>query len=186
MKLGFVIFEGMTSLDFVGAYDPIVRLKGMGFVEDFDFDIISHSKDEIRDINGLCFKPDKMGTDLGQYDMLIIPGGLKAKEFTGDKDFVEWIKTAKDCKQLVSVCTGSLILGAAGFLHDKRATTHPDYFDLLKDYCKESLNERIVDEGEIITARGVTSSIDVGLYICEKIAGHEVKEKIRKRMDYQT
>lgn len=186
MKVGFIIFEGMTALDFVGAYDPIVRLSGMGFMPELNFEIVSHSKDEIRDINGLCFKPDKVGPNLGDYDMLVIPGGNKAREFMNDKAFIDWIKAAKDCKQLVSVCTGSLILGAAGFLEDKRATTHPDFFDYLKGYCKELLDERIVDEGDIITARGVTSSIDVGLYMCEKLAGTEVKEKIRKRMDYQT
>lgn len=77
-------------------------------------------------------------------------------------------------------------MGKAGFLKNINATTHPSSFEVLSKYCKKVLNERIVDEGEIITARGVTSSIDLGLYLCEKISGKEVKEKIRKQIDYIT
>lgn len=77
-------------------------------------------------------------------------------------------------------------MGKAGFLRNINATTHPFSFQLLSKYCKRVLNERIVDEGEIITARGVTSSIDLGLYLCEKISGKEIKEKIKNQMDYIT
>ncbi len=82
------------------------------------------------------------------------------------------------------MCTGALLLGAAGFLKGKTATTHPNAFRDLQKYCLSVVNQRVVDEGEVITARGVTSSIDLGLYLCEKLAGREAKEKIRKQMDY--
>ncbi|HEY9296019.1 MAG TPA: DJ-1/PfpI family protein, partial [Phormidium sp.] len=88
------------------------------------------------------------------------------------------------CKYKVSVCTGSLLLGAAGFLAGKIATTHPNAFTELEKYCASVVDKRIVDEGEVITARGVTSSIDLGLYLCEKFCGYDVKEQIRQRMDY--
>jgi transcriptional regulator GlxA family with amidase domain len=101
-----------------------------------------------------------------------------------DKSFIEWLKTAEPCKLKGSVCTGSLLLGAAGFLKGKKATTHPETFSKLKRFCSSVIDQRIVDEGDVITARGVTSSIDVGLYLCEKLAGREVKEQIRKQMDY--
>ena len=83
-----------------------------------------------------------------------------------------------------SICTGSLLLGAAGFLKGKKATTHPEAFGELRKYCSSVVDERIVDEGDVITAGGVSSSIDLGLYLCEKLAGRAVKEQIRRQIDY--
>jgi cyclohexyl-isocyanide hydratase len=75
-------------------------------------------------------------------------------------------------------------LGAAGFLRDKRATTHPSAFQELEPFCQKVLDHRIVDEGNIITARGVSSGIDEGLYVVERLAGAEARTKIAKQMDY--
>jgi cyclohexyl-isocyanide hydratase len=84
-----------------------------------------------------------------------------------------------------SVCTGALLLGAAGFLAGKRATTHPNAFEELKPYCATVIAaRRIVDEGEVVTARGVTASIDLGLHLVERIAGREARARIAKQMDY--
>lgn len=103
-----------------------------------------------------------------------------------NSEFLAWLKTAAPCKLKVSVCTGSLLWGAAGFLQGKKATTHPMAFTDLQPYCAQVLDQRVVDEGDIITARGVTSALDLGLYLCEKLAGYEVKERIRQQMDYLT
>jgi cyclohexyl-isocyanide hydratase len=79
------------------------------------------------------------------------------------------------------------LLGAAGFLHGKSATTHPNAFRLLGEFCAQVVvDQRIVDQGDVITARGVTASIDLGLYLCEKLTDFETREKIRLQMDYQT
>ncbi len=83
-----------------------------------------------------------------------------------------------------SVCTGALLLGAAGFLKGKRATTHPNNFDELAPYCAEVVDERVVDEGDIVTARGVTSAIDLGLYLVERLASAAARARIAKQMDY--
>ena len=98
---------------------------------------------------------------------------------------MSWIKTAEKVKYKISICTGSLILGAAGFLKEKKATTHFDEYETLKPYCKEVLKERIVDDGNVITAGAVSSSLDLGLYLCHKWAGEDAKQEVRKRMDYQ-
>jgi len=94
------------------------------------------------------------------------------------------LRTAAPSRFKVSVCTGSLLLGGPGVLKRKKATTHRRAFNELQRFCDKVVDERIVDEGDVISARGVTSSIDLGLYLCEKFAGHEVTEKIRKQMDY--
>jgi transcriptional regulator GlxA family with amidase domain len=84
----------------------------------------------------------------------------------------------------VSVCTGALLFGAAGFLEGKRATTHPGSYQELKPFCLSVLNNRIVDEGSIVTARGVSSAIDAGLYVVERLAGLEARTRISRQMDY--
>ncbi len=185
MKVAFIIYNGMTALDFIGVYDPVTRLKTMGFAQDLEWEICAHSK-EVNDNAGLQFIPTRVGESLEGYDIVIVPGGFisNIRNLINDTGFIEWLKTARPCKLKVSVCTGALILGAAGFIKGRKATTHPNHFDDLKGFCSSVVNQRIVDEGDVITARGVTSSIDLGLYLCEKLGGHEVKEKIQRQMDY--
>lgn len=183
MKVAFIIYQEMTTLDFVGVYDPITRLRSMGFMPDLQWDICAYSQ-QVSDNKGIDLIPNKVGESLQNYHMAIVPGGVNVKKLIDNAEFIAWIKTIETCKFKISVCTGSLLLGAAGFLEGKKATTHPDSFSDLQNYCLEVLDERIVDEGEVITARGVTSSIDLGLYLCEKFAGAEAKEKIRQVMDY--
>ena len=184
MKIAFIIYNGMTALDFIGVYDPLTRLKSMGFIKDLQWDICSHTS-EVKDSTGLGFIPTRVGEPLEDYDMMIVPGGFRSRKLVDDVKFVQWLKTGGSSKLKVSVCTGALLLGAAGFLKGKKATTHPDAFNELKKFCSSVLNQRIVDEGDVITARGITSSIDLGLYLCEKLAGRDAKEKIRQQMDYE-
>lgn len=183
MRIAFVIYDGMTALDFIGGYDPSTRLKTMGFLQDVAWDICAQTS-EVRDNTGLVFTPTCVGTPLDTYDMVYVPGGFSSRELTDSRPFIDWIRTAAPVKLKVSICTGALLLGAAGFLADKTATTHPAAFEELRPYCARVVDKRVVDEGDVVTARGVTSSIDLGLYLCEKLAGYEVKERIRKQMDY--
>jgi cyclohexyl-isocyanide hydratase len=182
LKVAFVIYEGMTSLDFIGVYDPITRLKTLNYIPELEWDIVAYTE-EVVDGSGLRITPGKVREPLGAYDMVIVPGGFSSRRLTQDRGFMDWIRTAADCRLKVSVCTGSLILGEAGFLKGKRATSHFTAYQLLAKYCTVS-EDRIVDEGDVITAGGVASSLDLGLYLCEKLAGAEAKEKIREAMCY--
>jgi cyclohexyl-isocyanide hydratase len=183
MKIGFVIYQGMTALDFIGVYDPITRLKTMGFIDDLSWDICALAE-TVKDFTGLRLIANRIGEPLQNYQAVIVPGGLIARKLVDDADFISWIKSAAPCPLKISVCTGSLLLGAAGFLANKNATTHPSAFKKLEKYCANVLDRRIVDEGDVITARGVTSAIDLGLYLCQKFAGEEAMEKISQQMDY--
>ncbi|MFB4162825.1 DJ-1/PfpI family protein [Alteribacillus sp. JSM 102045] len=184
MKTAFILFDGVTALDFVGVYDALTRLKTMNVMPEFQWDVCSFNP-AVKDGAGLIFSPDKVSKPLDHYDMIVVPGGMGTRRLQDDPAFLQWLKTAENCDLKASVCTGSLLLGAAGFLKGKKATTHPHAFELLNTYC-QTLDQRIVDEGDVITARGVSSSIDLGLYLCEKFAGTEGKEHIRRQMDYQT
>ncbi len=183
MKTAFIIFNNMTALDFIGAYDPVTRLKSMGFMPDFEWDICSFTE-KVSDDRGLEFVPQKIRTSLTNYDLIIIPGGSGVRTLIYDEDFTKWLLTASPVKLKASVCTGSLLYGKAGFLGGKIATTHPNFYKELKNFCREVSSLRIVDEGDIITAGGVASSIDLGLYLVNKFAGEEVKNKIAVQIDY--
>lgn len=183
MKAAFVIFNQMTSLDFIGIYDPLTRLKTMDFIPDFAWNICSATPTVIDD-RSLVFQPQQVGGSLSSFDLLVVPGGSGTRTLYRNQEFVDWIKTAKDAVFKISVCTGALLLGAAGFLENRRATTHPGAFEELAPFCSEVVQTRIVDEGDVITGGGVTAGIDVGLHMVERIAGAEAGEKIAKQMDY--
>ncbi len=183
MEIALVVFDGLTFLDFVGFYDVVTRLKEVEYLKDFTWDICG-TTEEINDGQGLTVKADQIKPNLSKYDMIFIPGGLGTRELKENQEFIDWIKQAKDVKYKISVCTGALILGAAGFLKDKKATTHPLAYDLLEPYCEEVVKTRIVRDGNIITCGGVSTSIDLGLYVAEQLIGREEVEKIKEKMDY--
>jgi transcriptional regulator GlxA family with amidase domain len=121
---------------------------------------------------------------LGGYDLLYVPGGMGSRPLQHDREFVDWLKTAAPAKFKVSVCTGALLLGAAGFLKGKRATTHPGALKDLEPYCGKVLTDRIVDEGEVVTGSGVATSLDLGLHVVQRLAGTEARSRIAAQMCY--
>lgn len=184
MKFAFVVFDGMTMLDFIGVYDPITRLKTMGFVKDIDWDIVAYTE-KVTDTSGITITPDKTGVSLKDYDMIVIPGGFGSKALCKDEGFLNWLRTAAEVKLKVSVCSGALLLGAAGFLNNKRATTRFDALKDLEEYTSQVVNKRIVEDDGVISSMGCSSSIDMGLYICRKLAWDEIANRIRKQIEYQ-
>ena len=183
MKVAFVVFDGLTALDFVGFHDPITRLKTMDYMPDLEWRVCARTG-SVRDGAGLEIKADEVGKSLEGSDLVFIPGGFGTRTLKEDPEVIDWIRTASACKWKVSVCTGSLILGAAGFLRGKSATTHPAAHDLLLSFTKDAVRERIVEDGEVITGGGVATSIDLGLYLVEKFAGIEARAAMQKQMDY--
>ena len=115
MKAAFVIFDRMTALDFIGVYDPVTRLKSMRFLHDLTWDICGISG-RVTDDRGLVFTPTKTGGALNGYDLAIVPGGFGTRTLRDDRVFIDWLRTAADCRLKASVCTGALLLGAAGLL----------------------------------------------------------------------
>ena len=183
MKTAFVVFDRMTSLDFIGFYDPVTRLKSMKIMEDFEWRICSTIQ-QVVDDRGLRIGVDAVAEPLDSYDMLFVPGGFGTRSLQHDRGFVDWLKTAGSARLKVSVCTGALLLGAAGFLRGRRATTHPSAHQDLEPYCGAVVHDRVVDEGDIITAGGVSSAIDLGLHLVERLAGAGARTRIATQMDY--
>jgi transcriptional regulator GlxA family with amidase domain len=183
MKAALVVFDGMTMLDFIGFYDAVTRLPRMGFMSDFSWNVCAMSS-PVRDERGLGLVADRVGATLEGYDLLYVPGGMGTRKLQHDSEFVAWLKTAERAQYKVSVCTGALLLGAAGFLRGLTATTHPSALEELEPYCDEVVRARIVDQGAIVTAGGVSASIDLGLHMVERLAGAEARARIAQQMDY--
>jgi transcriptional regulator GlxA family with amidase domain len=183
MKIAYIVFNEITLLDFIGIYDPISRLKTLNYLPALTWEICSFTE-TIKDSFGLEIKPDKVKNSLSEYDAIIIPGGFGTRELQFNEEFINWIKTSEKTKWKISICTGSFILGASGFLKGKKATTNFQEYENLKKYCNEVVDDRIVEDGNVITSGAVSSSIDLGLYLCEKWSGLLAKNEIRKKMDY--
>lgn len=186
MKAALIVFDRMTYLDFVGFYDPLTRLKSMNVMPDFEWRILSNRPQVADDRGpaGMKMVPDAVLEPLGGYDLLYVPGGMGTRPLQHDGEFVDWLKTAAPAKLKVSVCTGALLLGAAGFLKGRRATTHPGALKDLEPYCDKVLTDRIVDEGSVITGGGVSASLDLGLHVVERLAGPEARSRIATQMCY--
>jgi len=185
MKIAFVTFDGITWLDLIGVYDPITRLKSLKYIPDLSWDVCCRSE-MAKDNFGLAMLPTKIGNSLHEYDAIIVPGGSGTRKLQYDEEFISWLKTAEHVTYKISICTGSLLLGAAGFLRDKYATTHFHEYETLKPYCGKVIQQRIVEDGNVITAGAVASSLDLGLYLCEKWAGKEAKSEIEMKMSYSS
>jgi imidazoleglycerol-phosphate dehydratase len=185
MKIAFVIYDGMTAMDFVGAFDALTRLETMGLMPDVSWDLCAMSP-EVTATGGMRVMATRSGQPLNDYDLLVVPGGTGSRRLLeqDSEDFIGWIQTAQNVPLKASVCTGALIMGAAGFLQGRPATTHFSAYDELAPFCSQVLDQRIVDAGDVITAGGVTASIDLGLYLVEKYSGEHGRLAIQKQMDY--
>lgn len=183
MKVAFVVFDRMTSLDLVGFYDPVTRLKSMKILDDLKWRICS-TADSVLDDRGLRIHADAVAEPLASYDIVFVPGGFGTRTLQHDRGFIEWLRSSERVPLKVSVCTGALLLGAAGFLRRRSATTHPSAYTELAPYCERVMSDRVVDEGDVITARGVSAAIDAGLHIVQRLAGPEARNRVAAQMDY--
>ena len=182
MRAAYVLYNGLTVLDFIGFFDALYRLRTMRFLPDFSFQLCAQTN-QVHDEHGLTMLTTPTDS-LHGFDLLVVPGGFATRTLQYDAAFIRWLQTAADCPLKASVCSGALLLGAAGFLTDCAATTHPSAYEQLRPYCREVRTDRIVDEGSVITARGVSSSLDLGLHLVKRLAGAEAQAAIRRQMDY--
>ncbi len=165
-------------------YDALRRVTPMGVAPDVRVTLIG-TEPEIIDDSGLVVRAQTVYDDLAGYDLLCVPGGVGTRTLMHDARVLQYLATWGETRPLASVCTGSLLLGAAGYLKGLRAATHHSAFDLLRPLCREVVTDRrIVDEGRVVTAGGVASSLDLGLYLVDKYWGATAREKIAAQMEY--
>jgi cyclohexyl-isocyanide hydratase len=179
-NVGFVIFPNLTQLDFTGPLQVLNRLP------ESKTHIIAKSLDPVPSDCGLSLLPTTTFKDCCQLDLICVPGGgIGVAEAMADLETVVFVrKQAAGTRYITSVCTGAFILGIAGLLKGRRATTHWAYTDLLPLVGATFEKARIVKDGNVVTAGGVTSGIDFALSVVAEIAGKETAEAIQLGIEY--
>ena len=183
-KIAFVAFEGMTLLDLVGAYDPLARIAKMGFDPTATCSIVTADAARPWSEGGGSLVVHAVRPTLEAYDAVVVPGGPGARALVTNTRITEWIAAFPHNRLIASVCTGALVLGAAGRLRGKRATTHRSALGDLAAYGATAVAERVIDEGQLVTAAGVTSAIDLALHLVRRLEGDEVAAAIALQMEW--
>lgn len=181
MKIAIIVFQDLTLLDLVGFTDAIQRLKSMQYYPNLEISYCAFEGD-ISDNFKFRLPVDLIKPDLSVFDMIFIPGGLGTRNLIHDTMFLDWIRSGKDIPLKISVCTGSLILGAAGFLENKRATTHFDEYDRLHQYTSQVVRADVVQDQGVVTGGAVATSLILGIHTCKILAGDEAANAIARRM----
>jgi len=161
-----LLFDGITALDIVGPYEVLQRLP------DADVKFVARSTGEVRTDNKfLALVADHSLGDVTSADVLVVPGGFATRALENEEPLLEWIRAIDTTTTwTTSVCTGSMLLAAAGLLAGKQATTHWASLDRLKQYGAIPTSRRVVEQGKIMTAAGVSAGIDMGLTLAARIA----------------
>jgi cyclohexyl-isocyanide hydratase len=181
MHIAIIVYQNLTLLDLVGFTDAIQRLKSMKMINDLELTYCALNK-PITDNFGFGVRVDKIKPDLATFDVVFVPGGLGSRVLLSNVEFLNWIRTASSVPLKAAVCTGSLILGAAGLLENKKATTHFDEYELLHQYTSQVIKADLVEDQGLVTAGAVASSLVLGLHICKMLTSEKDALLIAKRM----
>jgi cyclohexyl-isocyanide hydratase len=178
-EIGFVIFPDLTQLDFTGPLQVLARLPGART------HIAAKSLEPIPTDCGLSLLPNATFKDCPQFDLLCIPGGFGVVDVMQDAETLDFVRhQARGARYVTSVCVGAFVLGAAGLLRGKRATTHWAYTELLPLVGATHEKARVVRDGNLITAGGVTSGIDFGLVLVSEMGGRAAAETVQLSIEY--
>lgn len=179
-NIGFVIFPDLTQLDFTGPLQVLARLPQS------TTHIVAKSEDPVPSDCGLSLVPTRTFANCPPLDLICIPGGSSGVVgVMNDRDTIQFVRRqAGTAKYVTSVCTGAFVLGVAGLLKGRRATTHWAFTELLPLVGATYEKARIVKDGNVITAGGVTSGIDFGLSVVAEIAGETVAQTIQLGIEY--
>lgn len=179
MEIAVLLYEGFTALDCIGPYDV---LRNLGAQVTF----VAEQRGEVRaDSKMLGITADRSIDEMTSPSMLLIPGGFGTRQQMHNERLLDWIREVHTTTEwTTSVCTGALLLGAAGLLDGLDATTHWASKELLETTGARYTEQRIVRNGKIVTAAGVSAGIDMGLYLAREIAGDEVAMGIQLGIEY--
>jgi len=177
--IGMLIFPKLTQLDMTGPYEVLAR------VPNTKVHLVAKSMAPVKTDRGMEIVPTITLDDCPQLDLIMVPGGPGQQDLMEDQAVLEFLqKQARGAKYVTSVCTGSLVLGAAGLLKGKRATSHWAAIDHLKLLGAIPVSERVVTDGNVITGAGVASGIDFALAVAATLEGEETARQIQLQIEY--
>jgi len=179
LRCGMLVFPNLTQLDLTGPYEILCRMPGS------KVSLIWKNLDPVRTEHGLTILPSATFETCGPLDLVLVPGGGGINPLLEDAETLAFLRrAAAGARYVVSVCTGALVLGAAGLLRGRRATTHWMSRDLLPAFGALPVAERVVVDGNVFTGGGVTAGIDVALSVAAEIYGRAAAEAIQLAVEY--
>jgi putative intracellular protease/amidase len=180
MDIAILIFNGLTALDAVGPYDVLSNIPGA------KVSFVGETTGLKRTSQGsLALNADLAVADVARTDILLVPGGFGEEQVRGNPAMLEWVRAIHATTTwTTSVCTGALVLGAAGILKGLKATTHWAAREQLRGFGATPVKERLVEQGKVITAAGVSAGIDMALHLTRRIAGDEIAQAIQIGIEY--
>jgi transcriptional regulator GlxA family with amidase domain len=180
VKIAILIYDGFTALDAIGPYEVLRSVPG------WEVEFVAKTRGEVRTDSGavgLC--ADRGMAEVTSAGIVLVPGGSGNRKLLGDRELLAWLRAVdRTTTWTTSVCTGSLLLAAAGLLERRRATSHWLYLEQLRQYGANPVGGRYVEDGKVITAAGVSAGIDMALYLVGREVGPEVAQAIQLGIEY--
>jgi cyclohexyl-isocyanide hydratase len=179
IQIGAIVFPRMDQMDLTGPFAVLSRLPNSSF------QLLWKNTEPVKDYHGLAIQPDAVFADAKPIDLLIVPGGPGQEDLMEDETVLSFVASqAKRAKCVFSICTGVLVCGAAGLLNGKAATTYWPTFHLLKYIGARPTDERVVVDGNFISAAGLTAGIDGALQVAAMLRGDAVAQAIQLAIQY--
>lgn len=176
---GLLLFPGMTQLDLTGPYEVLARIPG------WRAEIVAKTMDPVRTDKGLVIVPDADFSSHSTYALFAVPGGPGTDKAILDSDTVDFVRRqAALAVHVFGICTGSLLLGAAGLLRGRRAGGHWQARDLLAQFGATPSDSRLTIDGNIFTSGGVTAGIDMALRVAAEVASPDIARQIQLQIEY--
>ena len=179
MQIAILIFDKLAAQDAVGPYEV------MRNVPEWEVSFVAQQKGEVRAEGGLGMIADRTIDEVDSADVVLVPGGIGNRPMLTDEQTLSWLRLINETtKWTTSVCTGSLMLGAAGLLEGRRATGNWQVLEPLRDYGADPVGGRFVEDGKVITAAGVTAGIDMALHLVSREVGPEIAQAVQLGIEY--
>jgi len=180
MQIAILIFDKLTALDAIGPYEVLRSVPG------WEVKFVAPAKGVVRtDSGALGLSADYSLDEVTSPDIVLVPGGEGNRPLMKDEAVLSWLRQVDQAtKWTTSVCTGSLVLGAAGLLEGKRATCHWLFLDRLRELGADPVGGRFVEDGKFITAAGVSAGIDMALHLVGREAGPELAQAVQLGIEY--
>ncbi|EEA02667.1 ThiJ/PfpI domain protein [Burkholderia sp. H160] len=179
LKIGFLVFPKVQQLDLTGPHDVLASLPGA------TMHLVWKTLEPVVSSNGLVLTPNTTYESCPPLDVICVPGGSGVTDLLQDAQTIDFVRRqAASARYVTSVCTGALLLGAAGLLRGRRATTHWAFHSLLEPLGAIPTHARVVRDGNLITGGGVTAGIDFGLTVAAELAGVEEAQAIQLELEY--
>jgi cyclohexyl-isocyanide hydratase len=179
LHIGLLLFPRVQQLDMTGPYDVFAHMP------DTKVHLVWKTLEPLKSSAGMILTPDTTFDDCPALDVLCVPGGAGVGDLMEDEATLAFLREqAKGARYLTSVCTGSLVLGAAGLLRGKRATTHWAFHSLLAELGAIPVHERVVRDGNLFTGGGITAGIDFALALAAELVGEKEAQAVQLQMEY--